>query len=172
MFLVRAVIRSTLTAAPRVTSYRVTVGPRVKPVTSASTLNSVNTLRSEATTASLAALRVLPGPPFSSRSSEGSAYVMSPRSWSCSARGGSAWVGGGALVRSGTDSVPEAAAVVACGCPAAGSEALAGAPAGVVSGTGRSARAVGTGAVSSAPSRSAVIPCVRSATSGEGGIPP
>ena len=71
MFLVRAVIRSTFTAGPSCTSYRVTVGPRVKPVTVASTLNSMKTLVSEATTASLAALRVLPGPPRSSRSSEG-----------------------------------------------------------------------------------------------------
>ncbi len=72
MFLASAVIRSTFTAGPSSTSYRVTVGPRVKPVTAASTLNSVKTLVSDATMASLAALRVLPGPPRSSRSSEGS----------------------------------------------------------------------------------------------------
>lgn len=72
MFLVRAVIRSTFTAGPSSTSYRVTVGPRVKPVTAASTLNSMKTFEREATTTSFAALRVLPGPPRSSRSSEGS----------------------------------------------------------------------------------------------------
>ncbi len=73
MFLVSAVIRSTFTAGPSSISYRVTVGPRVKPVTAASTLNSLKTVVSEVTTASLAALRDLPGPPRSSRSIEGSA---------------------------------------------------------------------------------------------------
>lgn len=73
MFFASAVIRSTFTAGPSSTSYRVTVGPRVKPVTLASTLNSVNTPLSWATTSSFSALRALPGAPRSSRSSEGSA---------------------------------------------------------------------------------------------------
>ena len=54
MLRVRLVIRSTFTPGPSSTSYRVTVGPRLKPVTAQSTSNSANTCCSEAITSSLA----------------------------------------------------------------------------------------------------------------------
>ena len=58
MFLESAVTRSTLVAGPSSTSYRVTVGPRVNPVTWASISNCSKTIDSASTTRSLATLRV------------------------------------------------------------------------------------------------------------------
>ena len=63
IFLARAVIRSTFTALPSSTSYRVTVGPRIKPVTSASMSNCLNTSVREATTLSLTLLFALAAGP-------------------------------------------------------------------------------------------------------------
>src|SRR5690606_10681409 len=63
MFLVSAVTFSTLTAGPSSISYRVTVGPRVNPVTSASMLNCSMTPVSASTTSSLARVRGLGGVP-------------------------------------------------------------------------------------------------------------
>ena len=66
------VIRSTLTAGPSSTSYRVTVGPRVKPVTAASTPNSRKTCCSAEITASLALVLAFGGVPPESRADDGS----------------------------------------------------------------------------------------------------
>ncbi len=66
------VIRSTFTAGPSSISYRVTVGPRVKPVTAASTSNWSKTPVSEAMTVSLALLRVFAGGPAESMVGGGS----------------------------------------------------------------------------------------------------
>jgi hypothetical protein len=65
-------IRSTFTAGPSSTSYRVTVGPRVKPVTAASTWKSSSTLVSATMTSSLALLRVFGGVPAARMSGGGS----------------------------------------------------------------------------------------------------
>ena len=54
MFLDSAVTRSTLTAGPSSIAYLVTVGPRVNPVTWASTSNWSSTTVSASTIASLA----------------------------------------------------------------------------------------------------------------------
>src|ERR1700722_18861233 len=62
-----AVIFSTLTPGPSSTSYRVTVGPRVQPVTAASTLNCCRTELIESAIWSLAALRFFGGSPATSR---------------------------------------------------------------------------------------------------------
>ena len=59
-------IRSTFTPAPRVFSYRVTVGPRVKPVTAQSTPNSRNTCCRAEMTASLALVLAFAGVPAAS----------------------------------------------------------------------------------------------------------
>ncbi len=59
MFFDSWVTRSTLTAGPSSISYRVTVGPRLKPVTWASTSNCSRTAVSALTTTSLAWVRVL-----------------------------------------------------------------------------------------------------------------
>ena len=72
MFLDSAVTRSTLTAGPSSISYRVTVGPRLKPATFASTLNCSNTSCSAATTMSLALVRALGGEPGRSSAGGGS----------------------------------------------------------------------------------------------------
>src|SRR5271156_6696109 len=69
-----AVIFSTLTPGPSSTSYRVTVGPRVQPVTAASTLNCSRTDVIESAMWSLAALRFLGGSPATSRLSDGNVY--------------------------------------------------------------------------------------------------
>ena len=64
MFLVSAVTRSTFTAGPSSISYLVTVGPRLNPVTRASTSNCSSTSDSARTTTSLARVRsfgALPG---------------------------------------------------------------------------------------------------------------
>ncbi len=66
------VMRSTFTPGPSSTSYRVTVGPRVNPVTAASTSNCSKTLCSASITCSLALLRLLPPPPGRSRFAGGS----------------------------------------------------------------------------------------------------
>src|SRR5487761_682525 len=63
MFLDRAVTRSTFTAWPSSISYLVTVGPRVNPVTTASTSNCSSTPVSASTTVSLALVRALGGEP-------------------------------------------------------------------------------------------------------------
>src|ERR1700730_14864829 len=57
MFLLSAVTRSTLTAGPSSISYLVTVGPRLNPVTCASTWNCSSTSDSAATTMSFALVR-------------------------------------------------------------------------------------------------------------------
>ena len=57
MFFDSAVTRSTLTAGPSSISYLVTVGPRLNPVTCASTWNCSSTSDSAATTMSLALVR-------------------------------------------------------------------------------------------------------------------
>ena len=72
MFLLRAVTRSTLTAGPSSISYRVTVGPRVNPVTCASTLNCSSTSDSAATMVSLALVRALGAEPGRSSAAGGS----------------------------------------------------------------------------------------------------
>ena len=68
IFLASAVMRSTLTAFPSSTSYRVTVGPRINPVTSASISNCLNTSVNAATTVSFALLLLLDAGPVRSRS--------------------------------------------------------------------------------------------------------
>ncbi len=72
MFLLSAVTRSTFTPLPSSTSYRVTVGPRVKPVTWASISKFSRTPVSASTTRSFAAERTLCGAPFASAFSSGS----------------------------------------------------------------------------------------------------
>ena len=72
MFFDSAVTRSTLTPWPSSTSYRVTVGPRLKPVTWASMSNDSSTPVSASTTRSLAAERDLCGEPGASTSLGGS----------------------------------------------------------------------------------------------------
>ncbi len=57
MFLDSWVTRSTFTAGASSISYRVTVGPRVNPVTCASTSNWSSTADSASTTVSLALVR-------------------------------------------------------------------------------------------------------------------
>ncbi len=71
----RAVTRSTLTPGPSSSSYRVTEGPRLKPVTAASTWNCLSTSVIAATTSSLAAERDLGGVPGVSRDAAGSRYA-------------------------------------------------------------------------------------------------
>ena len=66
------VIFSTLTAGPSSISYRVTVGPRVNPVTCASTENWSSTPVIDSIMASLAPLRVFGAGPVGSRSLGGS----------------------------------------------------------------------------------------------------
>ena len=63
MFLLKAVIASTFTPLPSSTSYRVTVGPRINPVTSQSISNSRNNSVRAATTESFALLLPLLGGP-------------------------------------------------------------------------------------------------------------
>ena len=72
MFFDSAVTFSTFTAGPTSTSYLVTVGPRVYPVTWASMPNSSITWVSRSTTASLALDRALCGEPARSTSLAGS----------------------------------------------------------------------------------------------------
>ncbi len=72
MFLDSAVTRSTLTAGASSISYLVTVGPRVKPVTCASTSNCSSTADSASTIASLALVRGLATVPGFSRATGGS----------------------------------------------------------------------------------------------------
>src|SRR5688572_29848198 len=103
MFLDRAVTRSTLVPGDSSISYRVTVGPRLKPVTWASTLNWVSVSVREATMASLASVRSFGMDPGVSMSDDGSVYVTSPASDSCSVRCGIGVGGGaGATGREGT----------------------------------------------------------------------
>ena len=63
MFLDSWVTRSTLTAGPSSIPYLVTVGPRLNPVTRASTSNCSSTAVSAATTVSLAGVRALGADP-------------------------------------------------------------------------------------------------------------
>ena len=72
MFFDSAVTRSTLTAGPSSISYLVTVGPRLNPVTWASTWNCSNTSDSVATTMSLALVRCLGAEPGRSSAVGGS----------------------------------------------------------------------------------------------------
>ena len=95
MFLESAVTRSTLVAGPSSTSYRVTVGPRVNPVTWASISNCSKTIDSASTTRSLATLRVRWGAPGRRRAWSGRVYATSPVRDSCSTREGRVEVGGG-----------------------------------------------------------------------------
>ncbi len=78
MFLVSAVMRSTFTAGPSSISYRVIVGPRVKPVTCASMPNWSSTSVRAFTTMSLALVRGLTIEPAFSTVAFGSRYVPSP----------------------------------------------------------------------------------------------
>ncbi len=73
MFFDSWVTRSTLTASPSLISYLVTVGPRLKPVTAASTSNWSSTAVSARTTVSLAWVRSLGAVP--GRSSAGGGRV-------------------------------------------------------------------------------------------------
>ena len=72
MFLDRLVTRSTLTAGPSSISYLVTVGPRLNPVTAASTWNCSSTSVSASTTMSLARVRALGAVPGRSSATGGS----------------------------------------------------------------------------------------------------
>ena len=66
------VIRSTFTPGPISISYRVTVGPRVNPATTASTSNCSKTPCNAAITSSLARLRIRGASPTASRCGGGS----------------------------------------------------------------------------------------------------
>ena len=66
-----AVIFSTFTPGPSSTSYRVTVGPRVKPVTAASILNCSRTAVIRSIMSSFDALRVRGGSPSMSSDAGG-----------------------------------------------------------------------------------------------------
>ena len=81
-----AVTRSTLTAGPSSISYLVTVGPRLNPVTCASTWNCSSTSDSAATTMSFALVRCFGAVPGRSSAVGGSVYaIASPEdSVSCS----------------------------------------------------------------------------------------
>ena len=72
MFFDSAVTRSTFTAGASSISYRVTVGPRVYPVTSASTSNCRNTSCSASTIRSLARLFAFGAVPGRSSAAGGS----------------------------------------------------------------------------------------------------
>jgi hypothetical protein len=72
MFLDSWVTRSTLTAGPSEISYRVTVGPRVNPITTASTWNCSSTSVSASTTMSLARVRAFGAEPGRSSAVGGS----------------------------------------------------------------------------------------------------
>ena len=78
MFRVSWVIRSTLTPAPKVTSYRVTVGPRLNPVTAQSTPNSANTCWTAAMTSSFACVCCRWGWPVRSSLRDGKVYMPAP----------------------------------------------------------------------------------------------
>ena len=79
-------MRSTLTAFPSSTSYRVTVGPRIKPVTWASISNCKNTSVSAATTVSFALLFAFAAGPARKISGAGSSYLTSAVNNNCSGR--------------------------------------------------------------------------------------
>ena len=74
MLLVSAVMRSTLTPGPSEISYWVTVGPREKPVTRASTPNCSKTPLMAATTRSFASDRAFGGSPCASAATDGRRY--------------------------------------------------------------------------------------------------
>ena len=74
MLLERRVTASTFTPGASSTSYLVTVGPREKPTTAASTPNSLNTLVIDATTWSFAADLALGGVPGAKIDSGGITY--------------------------------------------------------------------------------------------------
>ena len=74
MLFVSAVMRSTLTPGPSAISYWVTVGPREKPVTRASTENCSKTPVIAATTRSLASERAFGGVPWASVVTAGRRY--------------------------------------------------------------------------------------------------
>ena len=78
MFRVSWVIRSTLTPAPKVTSYRVTVGPRLNPVTAQSTPNSANTCWTAPMTSSFACVCCRWGWPVRSSLRDGKVYMPAP----------------------------------------------------------------------------------------------
>ncbi|CAB4538874.1 unannotated protein [freshwater metagenome] len=86
IFFDSAVIFSTFTALPSSTSYRVTVGPRINPVTSASISNCLKTSVSDATTVSFALLFAFAAGPTFSKSCEGNSYFVSLVSSNCSGR--------------------------------------------------------------------------------------
>ena len=103
-----AVTRSTLTAGPSSISYLVTVGPRLNPVTCASTWNCSSTSDSAATTMSFALVRCFGAVPGRSSAVGGSVYaIASPEvSVSCSglrsgAEGFGTAMAGSGLVRHG-----------------------------------------------------------------------
>jgi hypothetical protein len=116
MFLLSAVTRSTLTAGPSSISYLVTVGPRLNPVTSASTWNCSSTSDSAATTMSFALVRCFGAVPGRSSAVGGSVYaIASPEvSVSCSGLRSGAEGFGTAMAGSGAGSG-------SCGTDAAGS---------------------------------------------------
>ncbi len=107
-----AVTRSTLTAGPSSISYLVTVGPRLNPVTCASTWNCSSTSDSAATTMSFALVRCFGAVPGRSNAVGGSVYaIASPEvSVSCSGLRSGAEGFGTAMAGSGS-----------CGTGAAGS---------------------------------------------------
>ena len=86
MFLASAVILSTFTALPSSTSYRVTVGPRINPVTLASISNCKKTSVKAATTKSFALLFALAAGPARKISGAGSSYLTSAVNSNCSGR--------------------------------------------------------------------------------------
>src|ERR1700727_1804987 len=75
MFFDRLVTRSTLTEGPSSISYLVTEGPRLNPVTCASTWNCSSTSDSASTTMSLARVRALGAEPGRSSAIGGSVYA-------------------------------------------------------------------------------------------------
>src|SRR3954451_25284362 len=102
MFLLSAVTRSTLTACPTSTSYRVTDGPRLNPVTWASMSNCSNTLVSDSSTEALGALRAVGALPGVSTADGTRLYVTVPAKDSYSTRCGSWLVPGAPGPRDGT----------------------------------------------------------------------
>src|SRR5204862_4621119 len=101
MFFDSAVTRSTLTAGPSSISYLVTVGPRVNPVTCASTWNCSSTSVSAATTMSLARVRCFGAEPGRSSAVGGSVYATASPALSVSCSGFRSGADGGGTVNAG-----------------------------------------------------------------------
>src|SRR5689334_18099222 len=101
MFLDSAVTRSTLTAGPSSISYLVTVGPRVNPVTWASTWNCSSTSVSAATTMSLARVRCFGADPGRSSAVGGSVYATASPALSVSCSGFRSGADGAGTVNAG-----------------------------------------------------------------------